>query len=175
VTEVAAALWANPCLDGPYPRRDLEPGRQARSEPGTGDCYGTAILPHGIAVACASWTLSSLPGLLPDGEPYPPDLLEFCVPLGSLCRAWPQIGGFPFQQGQDTRPWQEPLEDWLAGIAADTYTRARFRLAVIDFELDADYELWRSWTRGTVPAERRVGLLLAAGGELNYLQRTIWA
>lgn len=175
VTEVAAALWAHPCLDGPYPRCDLEPDRQARSEAGTGNCYGTATLPNGTAVSCASWTLSSLSDFLPDGEPHPPDLLEFYLPLGSLRRAWPQIGGFPFQQGQNTRPWQEPLEEWLASIAADTYTRARFRLAVIDFELDVDYDLWRSWTRRTVPAKRRVGLLLAAGDEIDYLQRTIWA
>jgi hypothetical protein len=174
VTEVAAALWAHPCLDGPYPRRDLEPDRQARSELGTGDGYGTATLPDGAVVPCASWTWSSLPDFRPDGEPHPPDLLAFSLPLDPLARVWPQIGGFPFQQGQDTRIWQEPLDNWLAGIAADTYARARFSRAVVDFELDADYDLWRSWTRETVPVERRVGILLTAGDELDYLHRTIW-
>jgi hypothetical protein len=123
VAQVAAALWAHPCLDGPYPRRDLEPGPRARSQPSTGNCYGTATLPDGAAVACGSYLMSSLPGFLPDREPQPPDMLGFYLPLGSLSSAWPQIGGYPFQQGQDTRPWQELLEDWLAGIAADTYAR----------------------------------------------------
>jgi hypothetical protein len=38
------------------------------------------------------------------------------------------------------------LEDWLADIAAHVFTGAGFRLVVMDFQLDADYDEWRSWT-----------------------------
>lgn len=174
VAELAAALWSHPCLDGPYPWPDPGPDRQACSAPGTERCRGTATLPDGHAVACGSLPASSIPGFLPDGEPHPSDLLEFVLPLGSLGRAWPRIGGYPFEPDQDTRPWQEPLEDWLAGIAAHTSALVPFRLAVIGFELDPDHDLWRSWARGTVPAERRVGLLLPAGDGVEYLRRTAW-
>ena len=174
VADVGAALWAHPMLNGPCPRPDLEPDQQVRCAPGTESCFGTAVLPDGRVVACGSRTLSSLRDFAPDGEPHPPDLLEFYVPLGSLARVRPQIGGFPFEQRQHARHWQEPLEDWLAGIAADTYATAHFARAAIDFEFDLDYDLWRSWTRATVPVERAFGLLLPASGELVHLGRTTW-
>lgn len=176
VAAAAAALWAHPVLDGPYPRRDLEPGRQVRTDPASGRGHGVATMADGVLVPCASYSLSSIPGFLPDGEPYPPDVLVFYLPLGSLSRrVWPQINGFPFAPGQDTRPWQEPLEDWFAGIAVHIYARARFKLAVTDFEIDVAYDLWRSWGDGTVPADRRIDLHLGSGAQLERFPRTVWA
>jgi hypothetical protein len=178
VAEVSAALWTHPDLDGPCPSRDLEPPEQIQLKkvPGQGrHCYGVATTPTGVRVACGMYETSSVPEFQPDGEPYPPDVVNLYLPLESLSRAWPTIGGFPFQPGQDTRPWQEPLDDWLAGIAAHVFARVGFRLAVTDFELDADYDEWRSWTPDTVPADRRVDLLLPAGDELRRFRRTHWA
>jgi hypothetical protein len=133
VAAAAAALWAHPHLDGPCSRCDIEPGRQARSDPGSARCYGTATLADGVLVPCASWTLSSIPDFLPDGEPHPPD-------------------------------------------AAHIHARARFKLAVTDFEPDVKYDLWRSWADGAVPvpAERPIDLHLASGSGLERFRRAVW-
>jgi hypothetical protein len=174
VTAVAAALWSHPDLDGPYPRRDLEPHQQRRCDPSVLDSSGTATV-AGVAVPCRLIAMSSNPDFLPSGELYPPDQLTLCLPHGSLSeRVWQQIGGFPFQPGQRTPSWQEPLDDWFAAIAAHTFARERFRLTISDFELDADDDLWRSWTPDTVPAERRFDLHLASGAELVRFRRTVW-
>jgi hypothetical protein len=178
VVEVGVALWSHPDLDGPYPSHDLDPRRQHRLDPASlsasARCYGVATTPPGTRVPCGLYPLSSIPEFLPDGEPHPPDVLILYLPLAALSRVWPAIGGFPFQPDQDTRSWQEPLEDWLAGIAAHVFARTGFRLGVIDFEVDVDYAAWRSWTPDTVPADRRLDLLLPTDTGLRRFRRTRW-
>lgn len=99
-------------------------------------------------------------------------------PGGGSSFNWPEVvspATVPFAPGQDTRPWQEPLEDWFAGIAAHIYARAGFKLAVTDFEIDVAYDLWRSWGDGTVTADRRIDVHLGSGAQLERFRRTVWA
>lgn len=56
------------------------------------------------------------------------------LPLGSLTRADPRVGGYPF--GDDSgAAWRRPLDAWLASLAVRLFDVVPFSLALVGFEV----------------------------------------
>lgn len=62
------------------------------------------------------------------------DWLTLSLPLGALNEADRRVGGFPFED-TPSRPWREPLEDWLIDAATDVFAQVPFAGAVTGFEV----------------------------------------
>ena len=169
-----------PGWDGPYLRRDVEPEEQGRVEraairPAPDDeyrsCgfYAVAFLPDGQRVA-AGFGAYRL-----DGEPR--DWVSVYVPVGALGAVYPEVGPFPFGNGETCEPgaWERTLQDWLVAFGRRLYAAAPFPLGVTGFEMHGDYTADELRASG-VPEERWDGLLLPdESGELVWYPPTIYA
>jgi hypothetical protein len=176
------ALWGRTDLEGPYGDPNIDPSQQAFVSPDVvidreSHVYGVANLPDGARVACGSLAIRYEGGHEWVHDPEGTDLLDFYVPLGSLAHAWPQIGGYPFQTGDDaaTRVWQEPLEEWLASIGLTIFESVRFRVGFVGFEgssfVPGD---WREWLTAGVPAQRGYGLLWPEANSARWYPSNLW-
>jgi hypothetical protein len=58
------------------------------------------------------------------------------------------------------------MDDWLAAIGRETFTRAVFDLGVVGFEVSGCSDAGA--LAGQMPQERGVGYLLPIGGALHY-------
>lgn len=128
------ALWAAARVTGRFLRaeggghrattsatRDVLAGR---------DVHGWVALPDGRDVACSTVTVR-----IDGGE----DWLDFCLPLGGLEESDERVGAFPFDDGGGhSQRWREPLDAWLASLAAEVFRVVSFEYAVIGFEVSGD-------------------------------------
>lgn len=125
-----------------------------------GSVIGTVDLPDGLTVPCGSvWVREE------DG----PDWATFYIPMGALSAAYHTVGGFPFAPLVSSRPWREPLNDWLADIGVDVFSAAPFEYALIGFECSG-----LAIDRLDGPTRREAGLLPNEGGPPTYLRATHW-
>ena len=61
------------------------------------------------------------------------------LPLGSLGRADPRVGDYPFGTASGAA-WRRPLDDWLASVAARLFDVLPFDLAVVGFEVSGEMD-----------------------------------
>ncbi|MFG2267325.1 hypothetical protein [Streptomyces sp. NPDC048720] len=88
------------------------------------------------------------------------DWLDFYVPVGALDNA-----GLAYWDG---RPFfrSDVMDDWLAAIGKETFTRAAFSLGVVGFEVSGCSDA--ATLAGQMPQERGIGYLLPVDGTLHY-------
>ena len=143
------AIWRREGLDGCYEDCDVEPSDQPQIAPTLETrLFGVATMPKGQQVAC---------GTIIVREDEGPDWICFYLPLGALNTAY-DVGGYPFGGGSSSRPWREPLDDWLVRIAAAVFVAAPFPLALIGHEVSGtDYT--DEVQKTGVPEERWAGML----------------
>ena len=172
-----ARVWADARLEGCYGERNRQPGDQPRVEPTvaaldtSGHLRGLATLPNGARAVCGTVAARGL-----DDRH---DWLDVYLPLGSLARADERVGAYPFgaamtigdeTPSRDSLMWRQPLDAWLAEIAASIFQVVPFRLGLIGFETSgattAD-ELTR------LPEERYITYLLPEGNDLVVCPATI--
>ncbi|MFH8762443.1 hypothetical protein ACH4NV_13900 [Streptomyces althioticus] len=156
--DVLTALWAAAGIQGCLGRSDLEPEEQdpvpctVSSLTEYGHLYGQARLPTNQLAVCGCVAIR--------GGDDRSDWLDFYIPVGALGNA-----GIAYWDG---RPFfrSDVMDDWLAAIGRETFTRAAFSLGVVGFEVSgcADAET----LAGQMPQERDVGYLLPLGGALHY-------
>ncbi|WP_217171453.1 hypothetical protein [Streptomyces sp. AC512_CC834] len=131
-----SALWSAAGVRGCFGQSDLEPDEQ-HEVPGTvaslteyGHLLGQVRLPTGQMVVCGCAAVR--------GGDESSDWLDFYVPTGALDKA-----GIVYWDGQ---PFfrSAVIDDWLAGIAMETFKQAPFSLGVVGWcrgRLNAD-PLW---------------------------------
>ena len=79
------------------------------------------------------------------------------LPLGSLTRVDPRVGGYPFSD-DDGQEWRRPLDAWLASLAVRLFDVAPFSLALIGF--DVSMEMTADELADGLPAEHdHVGII----------------
>lgn len=87
-------------------------------------------LPDGPWVVCAHYVVEEEGGSL---------WVMLGLPLGSLGRADPRVGDYPF--GTDSgATWRRPLDDWLASVAVRLFDVLPFDLAVVGFEVSGEMD-----------------------------------
>ena len=59
------------------------------------------------------------------------------LPLGSLARVEPRIGGYPFSDDAG-HAWRQPLDQWLVDLALRLLEVLPFRLALVGFEVSGE-------------------------------------
>lgn len=156
--DVLTALWAAAGVQGCFGRRDLEPEEQhpvpctVSSLTEYGHLRGQVRLPTNQLVVCGCVAIR--------GGDDSSDWLDFYVPVGALDNAglacW---DGRPFFRS-------DVMDDWLAAIGRETFTRAVFSLGVVGFEVSGCADA--GTLAGQMPQERGVGYLLPIGGALHY-------
>lgn len=157
------AAWSE--VDGCLRRVGWDPARfeptpcTAEALVSSGHLHGVVNTPLGRTVCSAVAVREE------DGGP---DWLDLCLPLGALSELDPRIGGFPFEEGGESAAlaWRRPLDDWLATVAGRVYAAARFRLALIGFEVSG--RTYAADLGDDPPAERYVGYVLPDGGRTGY-------
>jgi hypothetical protein len=162
-----SALWSHPEIEGCHTDRAREPAEQLKLSP---DCLvegchllGVTRLPNGCRITCGTCLIREVE----DGS----DWLDFYLPLGSLCAAYP-VGGFPFGTEADwPGPWRYEVEDWLASVGMRVAQSVSFNLGLIGFEVSGQAYAAELAVKG-IPAERFIGYLWPTDGKVEYLQRT---
>jgi hypothetical protein len=164
-------LWRAACIRGCYGSCDREPP-DLKTVPCTveslerfGHLRGTVDLPGGLRTVC---------GAVAVREDHGPDWLDFYLPMGALAGAEPRVGAFPF--GNDggnvsVTAWREPIDAWLAGVAAHVYTAVEYKLGLIGWE--ASGQVYAKDLDGDPPLARGFGYLLPGSGGLRYLPATL--
>jgi hypothetical protein len=162
---VLTALWHAAGVEGCY-RRLPEASDQFEDVPCTvaalgryGHLRATVVLPTGQRVVCGAVAIRGGGGT---------DWLDFYVPTEALSRAERRVGAFPFgaDGGASSLAWREPIDDWLAGIAAAVFRTDPFRLALIGHEVSGDVDA--ESLGGQVPDRRFIGYLVPGRGGLEY-------
>lgn len=151
-------IWRYSGLDGPYGNRNVEPSHQPRILPTleTG-LVGIATLPQGQRVACGTFTVREDDG---------PDWIGFYLPIGVLHTAY-DVGAYPFGDGETSRSWRAPLDEWLVRMAAAVFAAVRFPLALVGHEVSGTTYAEEIQSTG-VPEERWIGCLWREG------ERLVW-
>lgn len=154
-------------VPGWYGSRDHEPHEQAKV-----DCsleslqryqhlHGIVDLPDGTPVLC---------GVAAVREDGGSDWLDFYLPLGSLGRADPRVGAFPYPfEGEGALAhlaWRRPIDDWLADLGRQVYARVDYSLGLIGHEVSGD--TYGADLAEGPPEQRRIGYLIPADGEPRY-------
>jgi hypothetical protein len=107
-------------LAGPVASADEEPSDQTPVEPEATaplELYGVLSLPDGGQTPCATFVWRSETG----------DEVTFAIPIGSLGRSWPEIGGFPFgTTAIKAEAWEPRLEQHLFRLAGHLHARVPF-------------------------------------------------
>jgi hypothetical protein len=121
------ALKSCPLLDAWYLERDKEPQDQPRVNAG-GDIrdhrFGVLSLSIGKKVPCGCYIYH---------QDYPPDWLEFFIPLASLDKIYP-TGSFPFGVSQGYTDWEREVDSALVEVARHLYSQVPFPAGIIGFE-----------------------------------------
>ncbi|WP_206343446.1 hypothetical protein [Streptomyces mesophilus] len=153
-----SALWSAAGVRGCFGRRDREPDEQdevpctVASLTEYGQVLGQVRLPTGQSVVCGCMAVR--------GGDDSSDWLDFYVPTGALDKA-----GIEYWDG---RPFfrSAVIDDWLAGIATETFRQAPFSLGVVGWMVSGLAEA--STLAGELPKERGMGYLLPRDGILHY-------
>jgi hypothetical protein len=152
------AIWSDSAVDGPYPDRRATPIRVAPGpehlEP-IGFLYGTATMPSGRGVACATVVVRE------EGD----DAHDWC----DLCLPESALNGIGLGLEADSRlSWRSEVDAWLADVARRVWAVAPFALGLIGVEVSGNH----GGIDPTAPApeaERWVGVLVPDGVEVRYL------
>ncbi|MFF8675315.1 hypothetical protein [Streptomyces sp. NPDC015242] len=158
IQAVLSALWSAADVHGCFGLRDREPEEQdpvpctVGSLAEFGHLLGQVRLPTGETVVCGCVAVR--------GGDESSDWLDFYVPAGALDRA-----GLAYWNGQ---PFfrSAVMDDWLATIGRETFTRATFSLGVVGFEVSGCSNA--ATLAGQMPNERSIGYLLPVEGALHY-------
>ncbi|MEU4039093.1 hypothetical protein [Streptomyces collinus] len=159
IQAVLSALWSAADVHGCFGQRDHEPEEQdlvpctVGSLAEFGHLHGQVRLPTGQLVVCGCVAIR--------GGDESSDWLDFYVPGGALDNA-----GLAYWDGR--RPFfrSDVMDDWLAGIGKETFTRAAFSLGVVGFEVSGCSDA--ATLAGQMPQERGIGYLLPVDGTLHY-------
>ena len=149
-------------MNGCYVAHDVEPSQQPRLSPRLDTrLLGVATLPDGEQVACGTF-------IVPEDDG--PDWIGLYLPVDALASVY-DVGDFPFVDGQLSRAWREPLDDWLRQIAAAVFVAVPFSLALIGYEVSG--MAYADEIRSTgVPYERWVGFLWGDAEDLTWYPPT---
>ncbi len=172
VRDALVAVWDDEALQGCYGDRWADRAAQQPARPlaepidHPAPQYGLATLPSGAQVVCLSVVVRFEGNEREEGD----DWLDLCLPTGALGRVEPRVGAYPFDGEIESRSWREPIDDWLAAIAARVHRRAGVALGLIGFEVSGEDE---SFT-GDAPASTHVSYLVPGAGGLRHLKPTEW-
>lgn len=153
-----SALWSAAGVRGCFGQRDGEPDEQdevpctVASLSEYGHVLGQVLLPTGHLAVCGCTAVRC-------GDECS-DWLDFFVPTGALDKA-----GIVYSGG---RPHfrSSVIDDWLAGIAMETFKEAPFTLGVVGWMVSGLAD--SSMLADGLPKERGMGYLLPHGGVLRY-------
>jgi hypothetical protein len=161
-TEALRALWSFPKLDGPFSSQFVEPSEQVIAAiEGDERLNGALSLPGGARVACASFVYRGDDNIE----------IDLAISVGSLSRAWQEVGGFPFAPAEATVAWEPRLEEALVEVARQVHSRTPFLRGLIGFEqFGFTDELRRP---GPIPHERSVGIIDVVATGLRWWPPTI--
>lgn len=155
---VLSALWSAAGVRGCFGQRDGEPDEQdevpctVASLAEYGHVLGQVLLPTGHLAVCGCTAVR--------GGDEGSDWLDFYVPTGALDKA-----GIVYSDG---RPHfrSSVIDDWLAGIAMETFKEAPFILGVVGWMVSGLAD--SAMLADGLPKERGMGYLLPRGGVLRY-------
>lgn len=153
-----SALWPAAGVRGCFGRRDREPDEQdevsctVASLTEHGHLLGQVRLPTGQLAICGCTAVR--------GGDESSDWLDFYIPTGALDKA-----GIVYWDG---RPFfrSAVIDDWFAGIAAETFKHAPFSLGLVGWMVSGGADA--STLAGELPKKRDMGYLLSRGGVLHY-------
>lgn len=165
------AIWNRAELDGCFARGDVEPADQSRIVPSLkaakkyGFLRGTAALPNAKAVsACGTFVVRE--------EDTRIDWLGLSLPMGSLHTAY-NVGGYPIEDGNPSRPWREPTDEWLVQVARDVFAVTPYPLALIGHLVSGMASADEVAAQG-IPAKRWDSYLWREQGELRWYPPTTY-
>ncbi len=115
-------------------------------------------LPDGPRVVCTF-------ALVGDGEDDGPLWAVLGLPMGSLTRVDPRIGGYPFGD-DDGASWRRPLDDWLVSVAVRVFDDVPFVSAMVGFDVSGD--LSAAELAAGVPEERHHVGIVTVGDRPTY-------
>ncbi|WLQ53651.1 hypothetical protein P8A21_39540 (plasmid) [Streptomyces poriferorum] len=153
-----SALWSAAGVRGCFGRKDCEPGEQnevpctVASLAEYGHLLGQVRLPTGQLAVCGCTAVR--------GGDESSDWLDFYVPTGALDKT-----GTVYWDGL-TQFRSAVIDDWLAGIAMETFKQAPFRLGLVGWMVSGGADA--STLAHELPEERGMGYLLPHGGVLRY-------
>nr|WSZ12064.1 hypothetical protein OH837_01320 [Streptomyces canus] len=153
-----SALWSAAGVRGCFGHRDFEPDEQdevpctVASLSEYGHLLGQVRLPTGQMAVCGCMAVR--------GGDESSDWLDFYVPTGALDKT-----GAVYWDGQPHFR-SAVIDDWLAGIAMETFKQAPFSLGVVGWMVSGGADA--SVLAGELPQERGMGYLLPRGGVLRY-------
>lgn len=156
---IGSALWAQPCLDGPYLLNGVEPEEQIKvAWNGLDPSYGVATLTNQGRVAFCSSFVEDEDGLW----------LYAGIPMGALGYEFP-VGAYPFGS-EDPSSWLAPLHEWFVSLAKQMYASNAFDAAVIGWLTTMEVEELAS---GVIPDNRYHTYIACGGGgvEVNAINR----
>ena len=160
------ALWQEATVSGCFRVVGRHPLAHAGSALGlrevedAGQLHGVTRLPAGEEVVCGAGVVREDAGV---------DWLYFFVPLGALGRTNPQIGGFPFDEEEDSLVWRRPIDKWLSVVGTAIYRQVDFRLGLIGHEASGEDA---SRLGAEAPPDRFFGYLMPADSGLRYFEAT---
>ena len=156
------AIWGFPrIVAGPVASRASEPWDQPTVEAtaALGERDGVLALPDGAETICATFAYHF------DDS----DEVHFCLPLGSLSDAWPQVDSFPFGVAEgEVAAWEPALEAVLLELAQHVYERAPFLRGLTDFETIASALQPGLERPGPIPPEHGAGIIDVQQGRLVW-------
>lgn len=170
LTNALRAVWSDDRLDGCYLDRWASQAGQRRVSPFLTDdgqghvLYGTACIPAEHVIVCATHVVRE-----EFGEELH-DWLTLGLPTGALGRVDQRIGGYPFEEEDDSLAWRRAIDEWFAQIAQRVLEVAPFRVALIGFEVSGDPAA-EAFEAG-VPDERRLGYLIPGAWGVDFLAAT---
>jgi len=157
------ALKSCSLLDAWYLERDKEPHQQPRVNAG-GDIrdhrFGVLTLPNEKKVPCGCYIYH---------QEYPPDWLEFFIPVASLDKIYP-TGSFPFGGSQGYTDWEREVDSTLVEVARHLYKLVPFPAGIIGFEprLDDMETIYLSSVSELPPEGLSNGFLWAGSDGLEW-------
>ncbi len=161
------AIWQHPKLTGGYLQRDKEPIEQQKADISiisleTGShLQGLARLPNNYKIACGTCLIREDEG---------PDWLDFYLPMGSLAEAY-QVGAYPFDENENSpKLWQKEVDGWLAEIGNFIYSKVRYKLGLIGFEVSGEFYS-SQFDKNEIPEKRYEGFLWPTENKLNYFAK----
>lgn len=150
------AVWDWPDVVGPFRRNNVEVHEQVQVSPDleSNALYGVATLPNSQHAALSSHTVVEDKGLW---------IYAGC-PLGSLARAYPSVGAFPWEVPV-TDPWVGEMSRWLFGLAQHVYSRVPFPLGMIGWLTVSEVDEIES---RVVPKRRYHSYIVESAGKLAF-------
>ncbi|MEV0068501.1 MULTISPECIES: hypothetical protein [unclassified Amycolatopsis] len=126
---------------------------------------GVVLLPDGTPIVCGVVAIREDSGI---------DWLDFYLPLGALGRADPRVGAFPYpSEGEGALAhlaWRRPIDDWLAEIGRQLYSRVGYSLGLIVHAVSG--QVYAADLAEEPPEQRGIGYLIPTHGKLRYWPAT---